>query len=322
MSRVQTMAKRIVRRNIERYRASAFSAVVNQVRNTYDSLVIENRQNKNRDLLREMHRGILATSPLSCNPDARCELHTLTAHHHVCMYLTALKSLLVHFDDVAVVTHDDGSLTREDNALLTAHIDGIRIIPKPDADKAMAPILEGYPRAAALRARVVNALELFDNILLARTEKLINMNSDVLFFAPPEALIDWVVRDSRYITGVFEAEPAEQKAFLKAQGSRFSPHITTALTCFYRSVMDLETVERILEDTRPGWFTAQNLFPLLYEQHEETHRSLYFDEDAYQASGNFDTAPVFRHYWTSTGFFTELQTNDSERIIRSLGKAN
>ena len=322
VSRLQTYAKDVLSQQARRYRQSAVGAMVSFVRDTYNNLVIDNRKNKNSDLLIRMHKEIRNTPRLPCNPNATCELHTLTAHHHLDMYLTALKSLLIHFSDIAVVTHDDGSLTDEDKALLITHVNGIKIIDKAAADEKMTAILADYPHCRALRTRIVNSLELLDNIVLAKTEKTINMNSDVLFFKRPDELISWIEGDSTDILGVFEAQPAEQKAFLKAHRSRFSPHVTTALTCFYKSLLDLDFVERILENTRCGWFTSQNIFPLLYERKKHDHKTLFFDEETYQASGKFDAKPIYRHYWTSTGLFITLQTEDSRRVIVSLKDAS
>src|ERR1017187_7503089 len=73
-------------------------------------------------------KPINSTKPLRCNPAAQTELHTLTCRKHLFMYITAVKSLLRFISDVAVVAHDDGSLTIKDIATIEHHIDGIRVI--------------------------------------------------------------------------------------------------------------------------------------------------------------------------------------------------
>ena len=286
--------------------------------------VIKKLRYRNRRLLRAMHEKILATPPLGCNPAAPVEVHTLTAHHHLTMYLTAIKSLLRYHAQVAVVVHDDGSLDGQDQDHLRRHVEGIRIIRRPAADAEMNAILAPYPRARALRARVVNALELFDNILLARTDRLVNMNSDVLFLGEPRALVSWLEQNDGSIAGVYEETPAQQQDFLRAQGCPFPPHVTTALSCLYRDIHDLPFVEDVLARSTPDWFTAQNVYPLLFHRQDTTrHRPVrFFDQRAYQSSGVFPEGAVFRHYWTSTGWFTDLQARDSQQVMTELAETN
>jgi hypothetical protein len=282
--------------------------------------VIKKLRYRNRALLRAMHEKVLATPPLRCNPDAPVEVHTLTAHHHLTMYLTAIKSLLRYHDDVAVVVHDDGSLDGPDQAHLQRHVPGIRIIARRDADARMQPMLAALPHARDLRGRVVNALELFDNILLARTDRLVNMNSDVLFLREPRELCEWLAGNDPSIAGVYEERPARQQEFLQAHGCPFPPHVTTALSCLHQDLHDLPFVEEVLARSTPDWFTAQNVYPLLFHRQAATRNRpvRYFDQQAYQSSGVFPDGAVFRHYWTSTGWFTKLQAGDSQKVMTEL----
>ena len=283
--------------------------------------VLKKLRYRNRALLRAMHERVLQTTALACNPAAAIEVHTLTAHHHLTMYLTAIKSLLRYHPDVAVVVHDDGSLTDQDQLHLGQHVPGIRIIARADADAQMGETLAPYPRSRELRARVVNALELFDNILLARTERLVTMNSDVLFLSAPDEFAAWLNHDDGSIAGVYEERPAKQDEFLRTRGCPFPPHVTTALSCLHRDVHDLPFVEETLAQAVPDWYTAQNVYPLLFHRQARTvgRPVRFFDQQAYQSSGVFPEGAVFRHYWTSTGWFTELQTHDSQRVIDQLG---
>ena len=315
--RIYGIAKDIVRKNAKLVFKQQIG-IREFVKNAYDDIDINRRIHKHSINLNDMHRRVLDTPRFSCRPSAGVELHTLTSHRHVCMYMTAIKSLLRFYRDIAIVTHDDGTLTNTDKVRLRDHIEGIRIIEKNVADDEMTRQLADFPHCKMLRDRIVNAMELFDNILLANTDRIIMMNSDVLFFEAPKVLIDWIEGDGSTIEGVCEMEPANQAAFLRANHSRFVPNVTTALTCFYKHIHDLPFVENVLSHTRPDWFTAQNMFPLLYEKVQGTHETRFFDEHAYQTSGKFPDDPVFRHYWTSSGFFTELQWADSAGIIDTL----
>ena len=282
------------------------------------ALAIRRLRYRKKRRLRAMHRSVLAPPPSSCNAGAAVELHTLTAHHHASMYLTAIKSLLRHHRDVAVVVHDDGSLDDADKANLRHHVQGIQIIERAAADAQMAVLLADFPHSRRLRERVINSFELFDNILLAKTDRIVNMNSDVLFLGRPTELIDWIERDDSTIAGVYEERPANQVDFLQRYGCPFPPHVTTALTCLPRRLYDFAFVEDVLARATPDWFTAQNVYPLLFHRQEGQHVNRFFDQGRYQSSGVFPEGAAFRHYWTSTGWFTDLQSSDSARVIAEL----
>jgi hypothetical protein len=283
------------------------------------ALSIHRLRYRKKHRLRAMHAQVLSTPPLACNPDAPVEIHTLTAHHHVNMYTTAIKSLLRHHANLAVVVHDDGSLDQRDKARLRHHVDGIQIIDRDVADARMQVLLADYPCSRRLRERVINSFELFDNILLAKTDRIVNMNSDVLFLDAPAELIAWIDDGGdASIAGVYEERPAKQVEFLQSYGCPFPPHVTTALTCIPRDLYDFRFVEEVLARATPDWFTAQNVYPLLFHRQEGRRPSRFFDRERYQSSGVFPEGAVFRHYWTSTGWFTELQSRDSDRMIAAL----
>jgi len=295
------------------------SSGLERAKASVDGLAVDIRRSRNRELLIAMHAGVLQTPPIACNPVAPTSIHTVTGHHHFRMYLTAIKSLLRYSADLAVVVHDDGSLTPEDTAHLKAHVPGITHIDRKSADAEMCQLLARYPHCRKLRERVVNSLELFDNLLLCRTPRVINMNSDVLFLREPAELLSWISGSDPAIVGVYEAEPAGQAAFLARHGSAFPPHVTTALACLYPDAADLDFVEAILSITTPDWFTAQNVYPLLYERLGAKRSARFLDERAYQASGVFEEGATFRHYWSSTAKFTQTQSRDSARVFAELG---
>jgi hypothetical protein len=131
-------------------------------------------------------KPVNSTPPLRCNPASRTEIHTLTCHRHLFMYITAAKSLLRFFSDVAVVVHDDGSLTTNDIATIKRHIEGIKVIRRCDADKTVGDLFAPFPKTTTYRAKIINSLELTDHALLAGKEKLIISNSDILFLRRPD----------------------------------------------------------------------------------------------------------------------------------------
>jgi hypothetical protein len=298
---------------------SLLSSALGRAQKRADNLAVHTRRTRNRELFEKIYAQVLLTPALSCNPNSPTAIHTVTARHHLSMYLTAIKSLLRYHQDVAVVVHDDGSLGTEGQALVERHVPGATFIRRASADEQMSTLLSRYPHCRQLRESVVNSFELFDNLLMGTSERIVNLNSDVLFLERPSELIAWLNNSAdASIQGVFEAKPAGQAEFLRRNASGFSPTVTTALCCMPRGVCDLEFVEEVLAESALDWFTAQNVYPLLFERCALRHPMSFFAPNTYQASGIFESGAVFRHYWTSTGKFTHIQELDCQRVLRQL----
>jgi hypothetical protein len=268
---------------------------------------------------------IVRTRPLRCNPRAGTSIHTITGHYHLFMYMAAVKSLLRFYDDMAVVAHDaDGTLSDEDKDTLRHHVEGITIIDKGTADKRMKDILRPFPDCRKYRSRILNSLELLDNGLLADTDKVITMNSDVLFLKKPEELIRWIVDGKDEIVFVHEDAPCAQKEFLDEIGCDFPPHVTLALVCFHRGVINLPMIESILKRSKLArthlWPLGQCIFPALLSDKSGEYGIHSFNKEKWAASGHFGEEDIFRHYWSSTAKLAEKHFSDFDKVLSELAQ--
>lgn len=266
-------------------------------------------------------KAVDSTRPLKCNPSARTEVHTLTCHDHVFMYITAIKSLLRFVSDVAVVVHDDGTFTAEDVSTIERHIVGIKVIRRREADEIVGKLLTPYPRTASYRAAVINSLELTDHALLAGREKVIITNSDTLFLRRPEEVIRWIEADKDEVLCVYEKKPVQQAEFVAKRQSTFPPHLTLALVCLYKPVVaaaDMEEIMNQIEPTDAPWFIGQNSLPVLIGKKVASDKIRFLDSQNYQASGEFEGAAVFRHYWTSIVNLRPQFSADARKVIAEL----
>lgn len=268
-------------------------------------------------------KPILQTRPFKCNPHANTSIHTVTGHYHLFMYIAALKSLLRFYDDVAIVAHDgDGTLTDADKNILQHHIEGIAIIDRNIADKQMEGILRPFPKCRKYRARILNSLELLDNGLLATTERIITMNSDVLFLRKPQELIQWLASGNNEIIYVHEDNPCTQKEFLEEIGCDFPPHFTLALACLYKEIIDPVLIENVLKKSKFArthlWPLGQCIYPALLGNKSWKYKIRSFDKEKWASSGHFREGDIFRHYWSSTCRLAENHFSDFAKILGEL----
>ncbi|MFI5571309.1 hypothetical protein ACIA6T_29025 [Streptomyces sp. NPDC051740] len=139
----------------------------------------------------ELLRGILGSPQARLDGTAAVEVHSLVSREHVPLYLFAIKSLGHFWPGVCAVVHDDGSLAKEDVDTLRRHVKGIRVIPRATADAVVEETLARCPLLLEVRRRNVRILQLVDYFVLAETEKIIGMDSDIVFVDTPDELMRW-----------------------------------------------------------------------------------------------------------------------------------
>lgn len=264
----------------------------------------------------------------SCNPNSDVEVHSLVCSKHVYGYLFAIVSFLKYHNDVSVVVHDDGTLSKDDRKLILNCVNGARIISKEEADKEVNPLLQNHPECRRYRDEFVNAKQLFDFAFLSKGKKIIGLDSDTLFLNEPKELIDWINGDERVIKYGYEPELSSQKEFRSLFNLDSDDGVNIGFLCFFEDIINLNLIENILK--RAGsfnWYTGQNVFSVLLTN--TGHSFSCFDkEDSYPHQRKYQTRstlfegnnPVFRHYFTSSHVYGygSVYEKDAINVINSL----
>ncbi|MEQ1862044.1 MAG: hypothetical protein ABMA13_19165 [Chthoniobacteraceae bacterium] len=140
-----------------------------------------------RDVIRPR---ILATPPIPVGADTTCEIHALTSGDDWLNLMWALKSFLrASGRRYALCIHDDGTLGADASAHLLAAFPGARLIARSEADRRLADRLARYPRCAAFRASNKLAPKVFDFAACLESDRMMLLDSDILFFSKPDALL-------------------------------------------------------------------------------------------------------------------------------------
>jgi len=275
---------------------------------------------------------ILKTRHFKCLTKATVEIHTLTCHRHIFMYLLAIKSLLRFNDHISVVVHDDGSLTKEDESLLKEHIEGILIIKRSLADRQIDEILKNYPVLREYRKNLLILIQALDYVLLSRSEKIISLDSDTIFLKKPERLIKWAFNDNKEMLHLYDQRPHGQKRMLSRLGLSYPPHFCAGLFFYYKVIIDLPRIEYLLTRIkRADWFISQNILSILVHQ-PGGYKVGPLDTKDYQDGNSIREGAVFRHYWSSvmgTGWYnprsawhkfnnSRVYGRDCKQVLREL----
>lgn len=261
----------------------------------------------------------LQTPGFECNSQASAEIHSITCHKHLLMYLLSIKSFLRFYNDVLVVVHNDGTLTNKDKSILKKHIKGVKIIDKNLAEAKVLAVLKDFPNSVKYRKDYLIARQVFDYLLLSQTDKIISLDSDTLFFKKPVELINWLRNNSQQIIYSYEENPHQQQVTLANIGYNYQPNICVGLMCFYQDILNLELIEKIISKIdKLDWWTTQNIYPVLIKNKADKYQLSFFEPKQYQNLANFQPGNIiFRHYWSSSGISRE-QLNDSQKVINEL----
>ena len=139
-----------------------------------------------------LFHAVSKTPPIATDPNSDTGIHTAVPHKYLYAYLTAIKSLLRFHQSLAVYVHDDGSLRPEDKSVLTHHLPGVSILDRARADQYFEEKLADE-FLVKVRRSYTSYLKLFDPSLVGNHERIIIVDTDVLFLHRPDEVIDWAL---------------------------------------------------------------------------------------------------------------------------------
>ena len=201
-----------------------------------------------RDLIRSR---ILRTPPVTGTIDKICEIHLLTSGQDWLNLIWTLKSFYrVAKKRYALCIHEDGSLTPEQIEILAKHFPDARVITKSTADADVLPSLAPFPRSLEFRKTNHLAPKVFDFHFYLESDRMLLLDSDVLFFSEPAELLR-AIEDSNYhlnivnkdIASAYTVDPAEVKS---RTGVNLIERFNSGLGLIHKASHRLEWIEEFL----------------------------------------------------------------------------
>ena len=256
------------------------------------------RVHRFRDRLRPR---ILETAPIDgIGRDTAAEIHVLTREDDWLNLVWTLKSFyLVTGRRYPLCVHDDGTMSAEATEQLHAHFPGMRLIGTAKSDEEVVAVLEDYPLCQVFRRQFKLARKVFDFIHYLDHERMLLIDSDVLFFKPPEVLLERIENPdyrfnslNRDISTSYTVEAETVRAYLKIE---MEERVNSGLGLIHRDSMPFARIEDLL--TVPGvighyWRIEQTIYALCGMLHG--YEALPPDYDVYRGAGLGDRAS--RHY--------------------------
>lgn len=251
-----------------------------------------------RDIVR---KRILDTKPFNTD-DPTCELHVLTSQYDWINSIWALKTFYFYSTKrYRLCIHDDGSLASQSIDLLNRHFPDCRIVIRAAADRLANGSLVSFPRCGEFRNANTLALKLIDGAIALNSDRMLLLDSDVLFFQYPKALIE-KIDNTGYRKNCFNADFASAYTINRAQAKEtfdleLQPCINSGLGLVHRESLNFHWIEEFLscEAVRTGhfWRIEQTLFALLSSRYGV---ELLPDEYTLSLGKNIHLGRPFRHY--------------------------
>ncbi|MCH2213510.1 MAG: hypothetical protein MK110_19605 [Fuerstiella sp.] len=251
----------------------------------------------------EFEQAVQASSPLACCPNSPSELHTLVDHQHLWTFALGAKSLLRFVDNLAIVLHDDGSLTEEDQVLIREHIPGLRIITRQEADERMDRVLDPYPFCRQFREKNRVMAQVFDFPQFTAGKRLITFDSDILFHSRPDEVLDWLTDDTAQVLFDEEVSPVCPQIHGVDITIRqdipfgFVETLSGGFVCGFPAMYELSQIEEycrfVLKNCHQQLYRSQTITAMSAAHSVFTPRSL---PQTYQNPHSFAAGPVMRHY--------------------------
>lgn len=213
---------------------------------------------------------ILQTRPIAATTDTTCEIHVLTSAADWLNLIWVLKSFY-HYTQrhYALCIHADPTLTTEHQATLRRHFPQGRLINCPTADQQMLAQLKAYPRCLEFRQTNHLAPKVFDFISYLESDRMLLLDSDILFFKKPVVLLQRI-DDPAYHYNTVNADIASaytvESATVQEQlGFNLQARFNSGLGLIHKASIRLDWLEAFLN--LPGimghfWRIEQTLFAL------------------------------------------------------------
>jgi hypothetical protein len=213
---------------------------------------------------------ILNSQPIAHTTDSTCEIHVFTCANDWLNLMWTLKTFY-HYSkrQYALCIHDDGTLQETDRQTLRHHFPNARLIDRPSADTQVLAELQNYPRCLEFRKSNQLAPKVFDFASYLQSDRMLLLDSDILFFAEPIELLQRI-EDSSYSLNTVNGDTAsaytiDPQVVEERLGFEVIDRFNSGLGLIHKASMRLDWIEEFLalpDIIGHFWRVEQTLYAL------------------------------------------------------------
>jgi hypothetical protein len=191
---------------------------------------------------------VAITEPVVCQGHDNVEIMMVSTHKHHVMTILAIKSLFHSANTSFPVTIiDDAYLSDRAKARLRHHLKGVRIIDDEMYLKAAAKKF-GRKSLVFSHSYLPYVRKKAGVVLFSKKKKIIVLDSDVLFFKRPYAVLFWIksTKDALYISDCEDSYSLSQAESLYYFKKKFIHKVNSGLIGVRVGVYKVELLEKVL----------------------------------------------------------------------------
>jgi hypothetical protein len=216
------------------------------------------------------HRILDWRNPFTHLPLEDIPIHVLTGSDDWLLACWMLASWF-HFTqrNWRLIIHDDGRLPPEARPAFVKMFPGVRGIYSVEADRTVLDALAPYPACREYRLAHPLARKIFDVPILTRAPRFIILDSDIVFFKKPDAILRWCAEGQGqcwFNKDVNEAMPISRSQIREKLGIDTWHRVNSGLCLIDGPAIDLALCERALRETtlmdKHIWLVEQTLFAI------------------------------------------------------------
>jgi hypothetical protein len=198
-----------------------------------------------------VRKQILDTKPIIGTTSNQAEIHVLTSATDWLNLIWTLKSFY-HYSqrNYALCIHDDGTLDEKHYDLFRTHFPNARIIDRPSADKKVLLELHKYPCCLEFRKTNHLAPKVFDFLSYLESDRLLLLDSDVLFFTEPKELLNRIENPHYQYNSVnadiASAYTVDPLVVREQMGFEVQDRFNSGLGLIHKKSLNLEWIEEFL----------------------------------------------------------------------------
>ena len=173
-----------------------------------------------------------------------------------------------------IIIHDDGNLPPEAKPAFVRMSPSVRGVSAAESDRSVLDALAAHPLCREYRLKHPLARKIFDIPSLTPAERFIILDSDVLFFRKPEAILGWCkdgAGECWFNEDVNESLPIPREEVREKLEIDVWRKVNSGLCLMDRKAINLDLCERALRETGllAGhiWLVEQSLFAICASAH-------------------------------------------------------
>ncbi len=215
---------------------------------------------------RKIQRRILGTKPVFTESGGECEVRVLTWRRDWINCIWALKTFYLHSgQSFALYIHDGGLLSKQVREL-KCHFPNAQIVSLSSGEERTLAAMKGrnLVRSIAYRRTNITTKKLFDFYLLSKAERIISIDSDIVFFRNP---VELVFPSTECRTNVYNRDMMDNYSIpcdeiMSVFGIAVPPRVNSGLNSVWRDSIAFGEIEEWLNYPplfENRWVTEQTL---------------------------------------------------------------